>query len=164
MAVLLLPPLLAVAAGCAEPGVALEVPDRAPGQRVLDPAGILDDAVAARLDTAADKAEVDVVALAFTDEAASLGQADRGGRRLLEAWDADVVLVAVARPGDFASRDDDRRRFFGVFSADRFAVPRGLREDILEEVVPSLAARNRWPAAFIAAADALATGLAGGGG
>jgi hypothetical protein len=152
----------ALAGGCGNPEVALAVPERQDGQVMLDEAGVLDAAVADRLAAVAADTGVDVVALAFEDPQASLGQADRGGRLLLDAWGADVVVVAVARPGDFASSDEQaRRRYFGVFATDRFAVPRGLRERIVEEAVPPLAARNDWPGAFTAAADILADELGG---
>jgi uncharacterized membrane protein YgcG len=151
-------------AGCGDPDVALTIPPRQPGQQVLDTAGILDDAVTDRLAALSEETGLDIVAVTFTDPAASLGQADRGGRALLDGWGADVVLVAVARPGDFASGSEDRRRFFGVFSTDRFAVGRGLREEIVERAVPPAARANQWTEAFLAAADALAAGVAGAGG
>lgn len=156
--------LLAVGASC-EPAVDLEIPAREEGQRVLDRAGILDDDALAPLlaDVAPD---TDVVALTYETEQASRGEAARAGQQLVEAWDADVVLVAVARPGDFAStaedptREGSRQRFFGIEPADAFAVPGALREEIVEGVVPSIAATNDWQAVFTAAALRLREGLA----
>jgi hypothetical protein len=143
--------MLVALLGCGEPPVDLHVPARAPDQVVLDEAAILTQDVASRLH----ELDADVVALTFQSPEASLGHADRAGRTVLEAWQADVVLVAVARPGDFDSGDDDRRRFFGLVPADRLRVGRDARERIVEEVVPPLAARNDWPAAFLAAIDVL---------
>lgn len=148
--------LLVLLAACGEPAVDLEVPRRAPDQHLLDAAGILDSSVEQRLRELSEAAGLDVVGLAFEDEQTTLGQADRGGRLLLREWDADVVLVAVAAPGDFASADADRTRFFGVYSTDRFDVSRDLRERIIFERVQLLAAENEWVAAFHAAIDELA--------
>lgn len=157
--------LLATAAvivvGCGDPAVDLDPPDRGGGY-VLDAAGVLDRTVGERLEGLSQRSGLDVVALAFTDERASLGQADRGGRMLLRQWGADVVLVAVARPGDFDSDDlDARRRFFGVYAEDRFTVTRSLREAIVEEAVPAPASENDWRGAFHAAIDVLDAELRG---
>lgn len=144
--------LLFVAAllvACGEPGVDVDFPARAQGQVMLDEAAVLGDAVRAR---AADM-PADVVVLTFESPDASLGHADRAGRALLDAWDADVALVAVAAPGDFTSAAEGRQRFFGVVSADVRAVSRGARERIAEDVVPPLAAQNDWKAVFLAALD-----------
>ena len=131
----------------------LDVPAREDDERVLDLAGILDvDVVAAEL-AALDGA--DVVALTVEDQDASLGQADRLGRRLLQEWEADVALVVVGRPGDLRSTDADRERFFGVVPVDPRGVSGGMRERIAEEVVPPLAADNDWTAVFTAAAAEL---------
>lgn len=158
----LVAPLLALAlllTACGEPPVAYEPPTRAPGQHLLDSVGLLDAATEQRLREVSEQTGFDVVGLTFDDERASLGQADRGGKLLLGAWDADVVLVAVAQPGDFISVDDERSRYFGVFSADRFAVSRGLRERIIFDRVQLLAAENQWIPAFTAALDELETEL-----
>ncbi|MBA2316524.1 MAG: hypothetical protein H0V93_01895 [Euzebyales bacterium] len=163
-------PLLAIVAAlgliaCGEPAVDVDIPDRAAGQHLLDAAGILDTAaVEGALADASQASGLDVVGLAFTDGAANLGQADRGGRALLDAWDADVVVVAVAAPGDFTSVGADRRRFFGVFSGDRFDVPRSVRERIVGDVASVPAGANDWTSAFTGAAEALATSLAARGG
>lgn len=147
-------------AGC-EPAVDLAVPEREPGQVVLDQAEILDAGVERRL-RALDVGGRDVVALTFESEQAGRGEANRAGKLLLDSWDADIVLVAVARPGDFASvEQQDRQRFFGLEAADSYAVPRGLREEIVEGLVPPIAEENDWSAAFTSALDHLQRGLAG---
>jgi hypothetical protein len=140
---------------CGEPPVAFDPPPRGPGQQLLDDAQILDAAIEERLREVSTATGSDVVGLTFTDERTSMGQADRGGKLLLDAWDADVVLVAVAAPGDFTSVEPDRRRFFGVFAADRFSVSRDLRERIIFDRVQLLAAENEWIPAFSAALDEL---------
>lgn len=148
-------------AACGEPPVALDVPQREQDQSVLDLAGIIGDA-RSDLDDALDAVayDLDVVALTFESPDASLGLADRAGKKVLHEWDADVVLVAVARPGDFSSTAADRRRFFGVVPADAYRVPGGLRERIVEESVPPLAADNDWVGVFLRAAAELREGLA----
>jgi hypothetical protein len=156
---LLLVALALALSGCGEPAVDLDVPERAEDQHVLDEVGLLDDAIEQRLREVSAASGFDVVALVFEDERTSLGQADRGGKLLLDAWDADIVLVAVARPGDFASAQADRSRFFGVFATDRFTVSRSLRERIIFERVQLLAAENEWGPAFAAAIEELATEL-----
>jgi hypothetical protein len=152
--------LLVLAVGCGEPEVDLDVPPRGPDQHLLDEVGILDAAIEVRLREVSERSGLDVVALTFEDERTTLGQADRGGRLLLREWDADVVLVAVAMPGDFTSVEADRSRFFGVYATDRFDVSRDLRERIIFERVQLLAAENDWAAAFSAALDELAADLA----
>jgi hypothetical protein len=143
---------LLVLAACGEPAVDAPLPAREPGAVMVDDAGLLGAQVRARLE----RMPVDVVALTFESPDASLGHADRAGRALLEAWGADVALVAVARPGDFASTDEEaRQRFFGVVAADVRAVSRTARERIADEIVPPLAAVNDWEAAFLAALDEL---------
>ena len=155
--------LAALLAACGEPEPDLSPPERAAGEQVLDEAGVLDATIGERLAELRDDTGYDVVALAYEDDRATLGQADRAGRLLLDAWDADIVLVAVAFPGDFDNPDpDDRQRFFGVTATDRFTVTRDLRERIVDEAVPDPAARNDWPAAFHVAIDELAAELAGG--
>lgn len=162
-------PLLAVLCAallvaCGEPAVDLDVPERRAGQVVLDQAGILEDTdVDARLrDLAAEG--VDVVAVTYETPQAGLGESRRAGQLVLEEWGADIALVAVARPGDFTSSDaGDRVRYFGLESADHFAVPRGVRERIAEELAPPLAGDNDWQAVFEMAVDELEAELAAGG-
>lgn len=142
-------------AGCGEPEVDVELPARADAAPVADLAGVLGPEVAERLERLRARSGYDVVALTFESDRASLGEAQRGGERLLEEWGADVALTAVGFPGDFAETDaDDRRRYFGV-EADRFAVTRGLRDQIVEVAVPPPAADNDWTGAFLAAIDVL---------
>lgn len=146
--------LALVAAACGEPGVDLSIPERDPGQIVLDLAGILDDEAVATVLRGIHA--VDVVALTAELGDPSLGAADRAGRRLIEEWGADVVLVAVAVPDDFLREEADRQRFFGLFAADVREVPRDLRERIVEQIVPPLAGANDWTGVFVAAASELA--------
>lgn len=145
-----------------DPAPDLTPPPRPDGVHVLDPAGVLGDpatgALARDLDTLA-ASGWDVVAVAYTSPQASEGEAQRGGRAVLEAWGADVVLVAVAVPGGFADTAEDRRRYFGIEAGSVRAVPARLREDITEEVVAPLAAENDWSAALQAAAAELAAAL-----
>jgi uncharacterized membrane protein YgcG len=152
--------LLVLVAACGEPDVDLDPPDRPDGAHALDEAGVLDETVEERLRAMEAGTGFDVVALAYEDDRATLGQADRAGQLLLEAWDADIILVAVAFPGDFANPDpDDRQRFFGVTATDRFTVTRDLRERIVEEAVPGPAGENDWTGAFHAAIDELEADL-----
>lgn len=147
--------LLVAAAGCGEPAVDLDVPARAAGQHVLDRAGLLGTSdIGERLAALAEQG-IDVVAVTYETPQASLGEGSRAGRLVVERWDADIALVAVAAPGDFAAAGEDRQRFFGLESADRYAVPRGLRERIAEQRAPPLAADNAWPEVFAAALDEL---------
>ncbi len=148
---------LALLAGC-EPAVDLAVPAREPGQVVLDQAGILDADVEQRLRAFGEQG-LDVVALTYESEQAGRGEANRAGRLLLGAWDADIALVAVARPGDFTSAAEDRERFFGLEAADSYDVSRGLREQIVETLVPPIAGENDWSQAFTVALDELRQGL-----
>jgi hypothetical protein len=157
---LLLLAVVVLLAGCGEPPVDLDVPRRGPDQHIVDEAGILDASVEERLAELSETSGFDVVAVAFTDERSSLGQADRGGRMLLREWGADIVLVAVARPDDFTSTEPERSRFFGVFAADRFDVSRDLRERIIFDAVQLLAAENEWVQAFHAAIAELEAELA----
>lgn len=161
--------LLAVAGaallfGCGEPAVDLDVPARQEGQVLLDEAGILEGTdIDARLRDLAEEG-LDVVAVTYETPRAGLGESRRAGQLVLERWRADIALVAVARPGDFTATDpEDRERFFGLESADHFAVPRGLRERIAEEQAPPLAADNDWPGVFSMAVDELSDELAAGG-
>lgn len=150
--------------GCGEPPVDLDVPNRGPDQAVLDRAGILDTPeIEERLRAFDDR---DVVALTYETEQASRGEAQRAGQLLVREWDADVVLVAVARPGDFFSmvvdREDprDRQRFFGIEPADNFEVPGSVREEIVEGTIPPIAAENDWQQVFVTAAEDLRKRLA----
>lgn len=153
----------ALLTACGEPPVELEIPARQDGQRVYDPAGLLTEEVAAAAQRAADATGLDVVGLAFESAEAGRGEATRAARALVAAWDVDLVVVAVARPGDFSSTEtergpEQRLRFFGVEPADTYEVPGDLREAVVAEVT-SLAEQNRWPAAFVAALDRLAIDL-----
>lgn len=152
---------LLLLAGCGEPAVDLHPPAREPGQQVLDEAGILEGSdIASRLDALAEKG-LDVVAVTYETPQAGLGENRRAGQLMVDEWDADIALVAVAAPGDFTSTDaEDRSRFFGLESADQFAVPRGLRERIAEELAPPLAAENDWQAVFVMAIDEIERELA----
>lgn len=143
-----------------EPGT-IDVPPREEGQVVLDRAGILEGSgVEERLADLAD--ELDAVAVTFEETGVTAGDLDRAGQEVVEGWGVDVVVAAAAEPGDFSSTDvGERRRFFGLHAPDRFAVPRGLRERLVEEVVPPYAAENDWSGAFAAAVDELEGELAG---
>ncbi len=149
-----------LAAGCGEPPVDLALPEREPGQVLLDAAGILSPDVEERL-RAASAEGTDVVGITYETEQVSRGEANRAGQMVIADWGADIVLVAVARPGDFASTVDDRedpadrQRAFGLEAANPYAVPRDVREEIAEVIVPELAARNDWDAVFTAALDEL---------
>jgi hypothetical protein len=148
--------LLTALVSCGEPAIDLEIPERADGQSVLDQAGILEGSdVAETLDGLQD-AGLDVVALTYETPQATCGEAYRAGGELIEAWDVDVAVVAVARPGEFTSTDDDRRRCIGVRPQDEATVSGSLRERIAEEIVVEPAGRNDWPEAFRAAIRALA--------
>lgn len=137
-------------AACGEPPVPLDVPARGSGQSVLDLAGVIDeeDPGLARALGELQHLGWDPVLVAFEADGANMGLADRAGRKVLDAWDADLALVAVADPGQFTSTDDDRRRFFGLFARDVREVPRDVRERVVEELVPPVAARNDWTGAF----------------
>lgn len=135
---------------CGEPAPDVTIPAREPDQQVLDLAGILSD------DLALDGAGLDVVVLTYETQQAGCGEAFRAGRQLVDAWQADVAVVAVAQPGDFAATGADRERCLGVQPRDDQLVGRGLREQIAEQIVPPLAAANNWDGAVRAAVDALA--------
>lgn len=141
-------------AGCGEPDVDLDLPVRGPDQHVLDTAGILDGTeVDERLAALAEEG-VDVVAVTYETPNASLGESRRAGQLLVEEWGADIALVAVARPDDFTSTDEQTRaRFFGLEPAGTVTVPRGLRERVAEERAPLLAELNDWPGVFAMAID-----------
>lgn len=151
--------LAALALTMREPDAPFTPPERGDGQRVHDLAGVVDaEVVEQRLAALSETTGVDAVAVAWTDEQASLGQAARGAEELLQAWEADVALSAVAAPGAFTDADAGQR-FFGL-EADRLEISRGLRERIVEDAVPGPAGRNDWTGAFLAAADELEAELA----
>lgn len=140
---------------CGEPEVDFAMPPREPGQHVLDSAGILDaQALESRLAEVAEGG-TDIVALTYETQAATCGEAFRAAREFVRTWNADVALVAVARPGDFASDDPQRQRCLGVQPLDDRALPAALRERIAEELIPPEAADNDWGGAFSVAVDAL---------
>lgn len=151
---LLLAGLLALGA-CGEPATDVTIPERNPGQHVLDQAGILDtEALERRLAKAEDKG-VDIVALTYETSSANCGEAFRAAREFVQTWQADVALIAVARRGDFTSDDPKRQRCVGVQPVDTRAVSGALRERIAEELIPPKALANDWTGAFTVAADAL---------
>lgn len=134
-----------------EPSVGVELPARE-GQHLHDAAGVVDaDAVEQRLAALERREGIDAVAVVWEDQEASLGQAARGATQILDAWQADVALSAVAHPGAFTDQQAGRR-FFGV-EGDRLEVGSGLRERIVEDVVPEPAGDNDWTAALLAAID-----------
>lgn len=152
---------LLLVAGCGEPAVDLDPPPRQPGQHVLDQAGLLEGSAIPRRLEALSESGLDVIAVTYETPRAGLGENRRAGQLMVEEWDADIALVAVAAPGDFTSTDTETRsRFFGLESADHFAVSRGLRERIAEELAPPLAAENAWPEVFSMAIDELERELA----
>ena len=143
-------------AGCGEPAVDVSLPPREQGQQVLDQAGILDGAdIAERLEGLRDGG-LDVVALTYESEQAGCGEAFRAGGEIVQLWDVDVAVVAVADPGDFAAEAAPRQRCLGVRPRDAELVPGGVRERIAEQLVPPIAARNDWTGAFSVAIDAIA--------
>ena len=145
-------------ASCGEPAADVRIPDRGEGQVVLDQADILEDESVVETLTALGGR--DVVALTFLSPQAGMGEADRAGRQLLAQWDADIALVAVAPEGDFASADvENRERYFGLVAADAYDVPRGLREEIVEQLAPAIAADNEWTRLFVTAAQQLREAL-----
>lgn len=144
-----------VVPACGEPPPDVALPPR-DGGHVADLAGIVGPDLEQQL---AAIQGVDVVALTYETEQANCGEAFRAGVTILEVWDADVALVAVARPGDFASTAEDRERCLGLQARDAYDVPRSLREEISEQLVPPLAADNDWPEAFRVAAGRLAAEL-----
>lgn len=145
-------------AACGEPPVPLDVPARGFDQSVLDLAGVVDEDDPALVRALTELRELgwDPVLVAFQADGANMGMADRAGRKVLDAWHADLALVAVAEPRQFTSTDADRRRYFGLFARDVREVPRGVRERVVEELVPPVAARNDWTAAFALALRELA--------
>lgn len=152
---------LALVTACGEPPVPLEVPERNFDQVVLDTARILAEDYRG-LQVALGELRHqgwDPVLVTFEAEGANMGMADRAGRKVIEAWGADLAIVAVAEPGDFDSEAEDRERFFGLFARNVRDIPRGLRERIVEQLVPPIAARNDWTEAFRVAVTELARGL-----
>ena len=145
-----------VAVACGEPAVDVDVPARGPQQHVEDQAGILDAAALEdRLATLAQDGP-DVVALTYETPQASCGEAFRAARQFVADWDADIAIVAVARPGEFTATAQDRQRCVGVQPRADRALGADLRERIAEELVPPFAADNDWDGAFAAAVEALA--------
>lgn len=140
---------------CGEPPADVAIPPRATGDHVVEKAGILDaQALESRLAEIADSG-MDIVALTYETQEATCGEAFRAAREFVGIWEADVALVAVARPGDFTSDDPGRQRCFGVQPRDDRGISGALRERIAEELVPPRASANDWDGAFRVAVDAL---------
>ncbi|MGH8907142.1 MAG: TPM domain-containing protein [Egibacteraceae bacterium] len=148
--------LLAALNACGEPPIQVEIPPRQPGQQVLDLAGLLDGQVADRLRAIGEQQGLDIVALTYETDAANCGEAFRAGGAFVRQWGAEVAIVAVAEPDGFTRPADDRQACFGVQPRDEFALPRSLREEIVERLTPPLTQQNRWSQAFLTAADELA--------
>ncbi|MEE8602275.1 TPM domain-containing protein [Euzebya tangerina] len=149
--------LAVLVAGCGEPPVDVSILDRS--GYVQDQADVLDQsALESRLADIGERG-LDIVVLTYETEQANCGEAFRAGLEFVQAWEADVALVAVARPGDFTSTEEDRERCLGVRPVDDFAVSAGLREEIAEDLVPPIAADNNWDEAFEVAIDRLAEEL-----
>ena len=149
---------LVTLAGCGEPPIDVAIPQRQPGEHVVDQAGVFsateDRDLHERLAGLAESGP-DIVALTFETEAANCGEAYRAAKHFVALWKADIAVVAVAAPGDFASTASGRKRCLGVQPLDDRAVPAALREEIAEELVPPKAADNDWAGAFEVAVDAL---------
>ena len=154
--------VLAVLLLAREPDADLDPPPRGPDDVVLDEAGVLDETVAAAFAELAGHGW-DAVALAYESPQAGEGEAQRGGRLLREAWEADVVVVAVARPGEFTGAQGDRRRAVGIDAKSARVVPPALREAVAEEAMAEPAGRDAWSEAFVAAAERLRAELEPGG-
>lgn len=153
--------VMALMTACGEPAVPLEVPQRDFDQVVLDTARILDEEDR-ELQVALGELRHqgwDPVLVTFQAEGANMGMADRAGRKVIDAWGADLAIVAVAEPGDFDSEAEDRERFFGLFARNVRDIPRGLRERIVEELIPPVARGNDWMEVFKVAVTELAEGL-----
>ena len=142
-------------AGCGEPAVDVSIPPRGDDEHVADLAGILDEPALEATLSALRADDLDIVALTYETEQATCGEAVRAARTFVRDWGADVAIVAVARPGDFASDEEARRRCLGVQPLDDRAIPGSLREEIAEVLVPPRTATNDWDAAFLIAAQAL---------
>lgn len=152
---------LALVTACGEPAVPLQVPERSFDQVLLDNAGILAEDYRG-LEVALGELRHqgwDPVLVTFEAEGANMGMADRAGRKVIDAWGADLAIVAVAEPGDFDSEAQDRKRFFGLFARNVREIPRGLRERVVEQLIPPIAGRNDWTEAFRVAVTELAEGL-----
>ena len=147
--------LLILLAGCGEPAIDVEIPQRPGKERVADLAGILDvEALEARLAEAAEGG-IDIVALTYETEQAGCGEAYRAAQEFVQKWAANVALVAVAQPGDFTSEEEARERCFGLQPRVGEDISGGLREKIAEALVPVETADNDWDGAFAVAVDAL---------
>lgn len=144
-------------AACGEPEPDLTLPERPHGQHILDEAGVLDKGQLHDRLSEIGQMDYDIVALTFETEQASCGEAFRAGALFVERWDADVAIVAVAKPGDFTSDEESRVRCLGVQPRGGGGppVPGDVREQIAEELVPPFAAENDWTGAFAVAIDAL---------
>ena len=97
------------------------------------------------------------MALTYTVEGANCGEAFRAGREFVQAWEADVAVVAVAEPGDFDDADGDR--CVGLAPLDDFELGRGTREEVSEVIWPPLIDDNAWGEIFDVAADELFAAL-----
>lgn len=147
--------ILILLAGCGEPTIDVDLPQRAGTERVADLAGILNaDALEARLEQAAQEG-TDIVVLTYESEQAGCGEAYRAAQEFVMKWAANVALVAVAEPGDFKAEAEPRERCFGLQPSASTEVSGGLRERIAEELVPPKTADNDWDGAFAVAVDAL---------
>jgi hypothetical protein len=141
---------------CGEPAVGVDLPEREGGQHAADLAQILDVDQLEQSLTQAEAAEgLDIVALTYETEEASCGEAVRPAREFVRSWDADIAVVAVARPGDFTSDAEQRQRCLGVQPLDDRAVPGSVREEIAEELVPPRSRVNDWDGAFAVAVETL---------
>lgn len=140
---------------CGEPPVDVTIPPRQDDARIADQAGVLDAAAVNEALAAADADGRDIVVLTYETPQAGCGEAYRAAQEFVARWDADVALVAVARPGDFASQEENRQRCVGIQPRDPRGLPAGLREQIAEEIVPPHAGENDWTGAFTAAIEAV---------
>lgn len=140
---------------CGEPPVDLTIPPREGDARIADQAGVLDAAAVEEALAAAEADGRDIVVLTYETPQAGCGEAYRAAREFVAAWEADVALVAVARPGDFTSQEENRQRCIGIQPHDPRGLPAGLREQIAEEIVPPYAGENDWTGAFTAAVEAV---------
>lgn len=150
--------LMVLATACGEPPIAIDIPER-DGRQVLDLDGLLEvELIEPRLAGYAAEG-VDIVALVYTTPDASCGEAFRAGQQFVEAWQADVALVAVAEPGGF--HDLDAERCVGLQPLNTFDVGRGTREEISEVIWPDLIDDNAWDEVFLIGAEELYQALAG---
>ena len=146
---------LIVLAACGEPPIDVAIPAREGTQRVADLAGILDAAALEKVLAEAAQDGTDIVALTYETEQAGCGEAYRAAQEFVARWAANVALVAVAQPGDFASTEETRERCFGLQPGPGGDLPGDLRERIAEQLVPAETADNDWDSAFAVAVDAL---------